>query len=314
MNYRILIPCLFIASLLIGTVSADTLIIPSIYDGYVQETVDSTWPVMRDAPGHSAVPSGATYEYCGYTVATTTDDEYTYHRRCMYTWNTSIIPDDATINSVKSSVYGQAKGEDLGAVDFSIIDAIPPNPRAYVDGDYTSTTFTRMAPDVPYADFGSQWVNHTFNEDGIAAINKTGDTPFMYTHSVDVENDTFTWASSALSGFRTLSKSYSDGAYNPFLTIEYTPGGAGDPPVASFTCDHTFLRIPQPVTCTDTSTNTPTSWNWSWGDGTFSTTEIPTHKYTKREVFDVTLTATNDEGSDESDITQIGVTGYETYT
>ena len=101
----------------------------------------------------------------------------------------------------------------------------------------------------------------------------------------------------------------------PFLTHNATAEEpAGDPPIASFTCDHTFLRIPQPVTCTDTSTESPTSWNWSFGDGTYSEDENPVHKYTKRGAFDVTLTATNDDGSDESDITEAKVIGYETYT
>ena len=68
------------------------------------------------------------------------------------------------------------------------------------------------------------------------------------------------------------------------------------------------------MTCTDTSTETPTSWLWDFGDGTTSTDENPVHKYTRRGVFDVILTATNDDGSDESDMTEVKVIGYETYT
>ena len=98
------------------------------------------------------------------------------------------------------------------------------------------------------------------------------------------------------------------------IYVEYIAALSGDPPVASFTCDHTFLRIPQPVTCTDTSTETPTSWLWDFGDGTTSTDENPVHKYTRRGVFDVTLTATNADGSDESDITEMKVIGYDTHT
>ena len=97
----------------------------------------------------------------------------------------------------------------------------------------------------------------------------------------------------------------------PFLT--HKPTEAGDPPVASFTADKTFIRIPGTITLTDTSTETPTSWNWSFGDGTYSEEENPVHKYTKRGVWYIVLTATNDAGSDESDITTVRVIGYETY-
>ena len=98
------------------------------------------------------------------------------------------------------------------------------------------------------------------------------------------------------------------------IYVEYNTPSAGDPPVASFTCDHTFLRIPQPVTCTDTSTETPTSWLWDFGDGTTSTDENPVHKYTRRGNFNITLTATNAGGSDTSESTLEKVTGYDTHT
>ena len=100
-------------------------------------------------------------------------------------------------------------------------------------------------------------------------------------------------------------------AVEPFLT--HKPTEAGDPPIASFTADINFIRIPGTITLTDTSTETPTSWNWSFGDGTYSEDENPVHKYTKRGAWDIILTATNDAGSDESDATTVRVIGYETY-
>jgi hypothetical protein len=98
------------------------------------------------------------------------------------------------------------------------------------------------------------------------------------------------------------------------VIIRYlTPGGA-TPPVASFTLNKNYIRIPNSVTATDTSTNTPTSWEWSWGDGTAnSTTQNPSHQYVKRGKFDIYLTATNAGGSGTTGATSVRVTGYENY-
>lgn len=52
------------------------------------------------------------------------------------------------------------------------------------------------------------------------------------------------------------------------------------------------------VTFTDTSTGGPTSWLWDFGDGDTSTLQNPTHFYSYGGTYEVTLTATNDCGSD----------------
>lgn len=82
------------------------------------------------------------------------------------------------------------------------------------------------------------------------------------------------------------------------------PPPPGSPPVAEFT--GTPLSLPYgggAVAFTDASTNTPTSWAWTFGDGGTSTLRNPTHVYAARAAdgpaarFDVTLTATNADGS-----------------
>lgn len=97
-----------------------------------------------------------------------------------------------------------------------------------------------------------------------------------------------------------------EGSYNATLTVinEYgqntqtrvisvnTP-----PPVASFTSTATSGRNPLTVVFTDTSTNSPTSWSWNFGDGTVSNNQNPTHKFTKKGTYSVTLTVSNGGGS-----------------
>ena len=227
------------------------------------------------------------------------------------------MPDDlASIDSAVFSAWGYTRDNYLGSLGASLLYFTPASDTTFSAGDYDATNFTRIADDITWAGWtDGGWNNWTLNSLGINSIDKAGFTHIMMTLSSDPDNSGLVYRSG---GYYTRyfyrGMAYDEGNYKAFLTIEYTPGGAGDPPVASFSCDHTFLRIPQPVTCTDESTNTPTSWNWSFGDGTYSTDENPVHKYTKRSVFNVTLTATNDDGSDESDITEVKVIGYETYT
>ncbi|MGA9187244.1 MAG: PKD domain-containing protein, partial [Methanosarcina sp.] len=54
---------------------------------------------------------------------------------------------------------------------------------------------------------------------------------------------------------------------------------------------------PLSVVFTDKSTGSPTSWKWTFGDGTSSTVKSPTHKYSAKGNYAVTLTATNAAGS-----------------
>lgn len=68
-------------------------------------------------------------------------------------------------------------------------------------------------------------------------------------------------------------------------------------PVASFTYSPTSPTAGQTVSFTDVSSGSPTSWLWSFGDGQSSTARNPTHVFTSRGVFNVSLTATNASGS-----------------
>ncbi len=68
-------------------------------------------------------------------------------------------------------------------------------------------------------------------------------------------------------------------------------------PVAVFSASPTSGNTPLSVAFTDKSTGSPTSWKWTFGDGTSSTVKSPTHKYSAKGNYTVTLTATNAAGS-----------------
>jgi len=71
-------------------------------------------------------------------------------------------------------------------------------------------------------------------------------------------------------------------------------------PRAKFYADTYSGEIPLTVHFYDQSTHYPTSWLWNFGDGGTSTTKNPTHVYDSAGIYTVSLTATNQCGSDDT--------------
>ena len=69
-------------------------------------------------------------------------------------------------------------------------------------------------------------------------------------------------------------------------------------PVADFTVDQRIGNAPFIVQFRDLSTNNPTSWLWQFGDGTTSAEQSPRHIYPYVGAYNVSLTVTNQYGSD----------------
>lgn len=67
-------------------------------------------------------------------------------------------------------------------------------------------------------------------------------------------------------------------------------------PVANFTADKT-TSCSGAIQFTDQSTGNPTSWLWNFGDGNTSTQQNPLHTYSTNGTYTVTLTVTNNIGS-----------------
>jgi len=68
-------------------------------------------------------------------------------------------------------------------------------------------------------------------------------------------------------------------------------------PVASFTASPTSGSVTLFVNFTDQSTNSPTYWLWNFGDNTTSNLQNPSHSYANPGTYTVSLTATNNTGS-----------------
>lgn len=77
-------------------------------------------------------------------------------------------------------------------------------------------------------------------------------------------------------------------------------GGGPVAPTANFTADATNVYIGTTVNFSDTSSGSPTSWSWNFPGGTptSSTAQNPAVVYNTVGTYDVSLQATNSEGSD----------------
>jgi PKD repeat protein len=83
---------------------------------------------------------------------------------------------------------------------------------------------------------------------------------------------------------------------NAFAQVGITLWCPG-PPVADFSVSLPSGGVPFTTHFTDLS-QSPSAWSWDFGDGGTSTEQNPTHTYNNIGVYTVTLTATNEFGSD----------------
>ena len=149
------------------------------------------------------------------------------------------------------------------------------------------------------------WID--YNADGIFTLNER----FMNQQVNGTGSVTFTPSINALADstlrMRIQGDFYLIGTQGPCANL--TGGQAEDysirivsnteAPTASFTLDPEF-SCDGMVQFRDESENVPTSWFWLFGDGSFSTTQHPSHTYTESGTYDVTSTAQNSFGNDDT--------------
>ena len=80
-------------------------------------------------------------------------------------------------------------------------------------------------------------------------------------------------------------------------------------PEASFTAAPSEGSAPLTVQFTDTSENSPESWAWDFGDGASSTEQSPIHTYDSTGIYDVSLVASNDDGSSTAEVSRAVTVG-----
>ncbi|MBE3142814.1 MAG: PKD domain-containing protein, partial [Planctomycetes bacterium] len=91
----------------------------------------------------------------------------------------------------------------------------------------------------------------------------------------------------------TLTATNSSGSRSVTQTVSVTTALT-----ASFSYSPTSPTVDQAVQFTDASTGNPSLWQWNFGDGTASTSQNPSHSFTRSGTFAVSLTALNASDQD----------------
>lgn len=136
--------------------------------------------------------------------------------------------------------------------------------------------------------------------DGTATVTPTGTAPFSYHWS---NNGNAATISGLAGGNYIVTVTDGNGCVSTAIVNVAT---MDTPPVADFlvnNAENVAICLGAEVAFTDLSTNTPTQWAWNFGDGQTSNVQNPTHTYASAGNYTVSLTVTNQDGSDTKQIT-----------
>ncbi|AKB52034.1 hypothetical protein MSBRW_2781 [Methanosarcina barkeri str. Wiesmoor] len=228
----------------------------------------------------------------GYT-STQQNPEHTYSEVGSYTVTLTATNDAGSDKKTKAGyikVEESATDTDKPVADFfaSVTSGNAPFTAVFMDGSVGNPTDW-------YWDFGDGATSsqrdptHTYSEPGSYTV--------ILTASNDAGSDVATKAGYIIvKGSTTNTESTTDTEFTK--NIESTENTAQEP-VAKFSATPKSGNTPLTVEFTDKSTETPTDWYWTFGDGYTSTQQNPEHTYFEVGSYTVTLTATNDAGSDK---------------
>jgi hypothetical protein len=148
-------------------------------------------------------------------------------RRGVTLFDTSSLPDNATITDATLSIYGLNKSNALGITPIvNVYSSAPASNTALVAGDYDSLGSTPFC-DTPitYSNWkvaSPYWNDFVLNTAGIAAISLTGISKFgLRDVTYDVGNSAPAWTSNKSSFLQGGSADKGTG-YKPKLVVTYT--------------------------------------------------------------------------------------------
>jgi PKD repeat protein len=140
----------------------------------------------------------------------------------------------------------------------------------------------------------------------IQFIDASGNSPASWTwtfgdgSSSTAQNPVHTYL---VQGTYTVSLTVTNpGGSNSITASNYITAIKAAPPAASFSANKTTGTVPFTVNFTDISTNTPSAWAWTFGDGGWAITQHPQHTYTTPGSYPVSLTVTNNGGSNTNTV------------
>ena len=197
-------------------------------DGYVVRIAgQDTWANTKAGAGTNAGNADANSAMAAFYCGTTTN-KFTRADRTIFLFDTSLLPNGATITSAIFSIYGAGAKQDptSSSPTFNIYSSNPASNTALVPADFTTLGTTQYATSITYAAWNDSGYNDfTLNAAGIAAISKTGITKFgLREASFDAGSGTPNWVNSAVM-YVGGCFSEAGAGYKPKLVITYIPSG-----------------------------------------------------------------------------------------
>jgi len=214
--------------MLIGVVSADTLIVYESTDGYIVEATDAQFLTMRAVSSGDSVINDKTSVIYIEAKSKSTPSNFDYMVRVGATFLTSALPDDATITAANLTVYGRSKTAISWSVSgVEITNFTPSNLSSYVKEDFSKSDFIPVVVNKSYSDWAiNAWNTFNFNTYGLTQIKNTTDTSFMFTTTEDVYRINISaippWVALEDGSFGLYGGNVSGGIYKWYMTVVYT--------------------------------------------------------------------------------------------
>ncbi len=198
-------------------------------DGWVYaDTAGVSWATLRASAGTGA-DATTTANSVFYTNRNTGATVYYSLWRAIETFDTSLLPDDATITGATLTQEFNYKNDHLGGLpNLALVTSTPAANNNLQASDFNKLGITDLATRINYVDIITTSSNtFTLNALGLSVINKTGVTPLgIRNGNYDIDGAS---PPGTVVGNMDISGVMSEvgGADRPTLVIEYTTPSTG---------------------------------------------------------------------------------------
>ena len=239
-----------------------------------------------------------------YIKSDTDTDKFASNVRCGLQFDTSSLPDDATITSAVVGVNPSTFYSTLNATGINIVNATKSS-GAWSESDYSNFGNTVFSDYISTASMtAGVYENFTLNTYGISNISTTGSSSFMLKTALDINQTAPTWVSGGSKYAGMTIKSSENGVGIPYLEVTYNE------PIRASISPSGIQNVwePEGVQFDDISLGSPVSWSWAFGDGETSIVQTPPlHNWTFPGIYNVSLTVSNVTGSFSTNYTDVHV-------
>lgn len=222
---------------------------PTAGDGYVYND-GSSWSTTRSATAGTAANSTATT----LDVSSGQSSKRNYRiERAFLPFDTSALPDNATITGVNLKVFVSAKlDNDSDGKDWvSVVQGSQANANSLATGDFDmagSINNPVEGVDAPgrlsiASTTPGQYVIFTLNPTGRGWVSKTGNTKLALREGHDVLNVPFVGSSGQFDQLQIATSEFTATSSDPVLTVTYSVTSTSTPPAFTYAYDPSGERV-----------------------------------------------------------------------